>query len=70
MTRLIARALAYVGAWWVASFVTFIAVPVAVDYLRQRREATVVGQLRSIPQPPADATEACLQRIQNSRCGR
>jgi hypothetical protein len=70
MTRLAQRTLAAVGAWWLASFAAFIAVPVAADYIRKRREATLVGQMQNFPQPPADATEAALQRIQNSRCGR
>jgi hypothetical protein len=52
MTRLVQRTFAAIGAWWLASFAAFIAVPAVADYLRQRRQATVAGQLRSIPQPP------------------
>jgi hypothetical protein len=69
MTRLAVRILTYIGAWWLTSAITFWAIPAAAEWFRQRRENTVAGQLRSIPQPPADATEAAFQRV-TGRCGR
>lgn len=66
VTKLVIYPLAALGAW-----VTFcVAITPLIDRLVGRIEEDdddLVGQIRRLPPPPLDLTEACIRRVELAR---